>query len=271
MLRMIKCATFPTNIVCINHDIFFIAGLFMLIGLVMYISIFKAEIGSKLRPKSQLQPPLFTYSYGFSFLLIVSGFMSTEMAGTCAIFLYIYWHQKDWSKKQERRKVSAGLDLRVPTPDIDAIVPCRRHRGRPRRYSFGSARYGGCSRETSPRPGTSRSKSHQQLPVSDSMRDISYYSFPQVASSGHETHSVTFSRDPTCNTVSTTADINCEYSREFVTFDIDHSSSGFGVAGAGVGISTGAGSGGALSSTGTRSEDRRKEMPYDTLRRTTPV
>lgn len=71
----------------------------MLIGLVMYISIFKAEVGGKLRPTSQLQPAVFTYHYGYSFILYVSGFVSTEISGTCAVFLYIYWHQKDWRKK----------------------------------------------------------------------------------------------------------------------------------------------------------------------------
>ncbi|KAJ8872002.1 hypothetical protein PR048_028342 [Dryococelus australis] len=99
-------------------------SLMMLIGLVMYISIFKAEIGSKLRPRSQLQPPLFTYRYGFSFVLVVSGFMSTEVAGTCAIFLYIYWHQLEWGRKgRHRRKMSALLDHH------GALYPpaCRRH------------------------------------------------------------------------------------------------------------------------------------------------
>lgn len=42
-----------------------VAGLLMLIGLVMYISVFKAEVGSKLRPRSQLQPPIFTFRYGY--------------------------------------------------------------------------------------------------------------------------------------------------------------------------------------------------------------
>ncbi|KAK6643382.1 hypothetical protein RUM43_004887 [Polyplax serrata] len=101
----------------------------MLIGLVMYISIFKAEVGGKLRPTSQIQPAVFTYKYGYSFILYVSGFVSTEISGTCAVFLYIYWHQKDWRKK--------GYDLRskFSSPamvfDIDPInrlYPfCKKH------------------------------------------------------------------------------------------------------------------------------------------------
>lgn len=32
-------------------------------------------------------------------MLYVSGFMSTELAGTCAVLLYIYRHQRDWTRK----------------------------------------------------------------------------------------------------------------------------------------------------------------------------
>ena len=65
----------------------------MLIGLIMYISIFKAEIGSKLRPRSVLQPPLFTFRYGQSFFLYVIGFISTEIVGVLNVFLFISLQQ----------------------------------------------------------------------------------------------------------------------------------------------------------------------------------
>lgn len=61
----------------------------MLIGLIAYISILKAEIGSKLRPRSTLQPPLFKVTYGQSFFLFVFGFIATEFVGLLNIFLYI--------------------------------------------------------------------------------------------------------------------------------------------------------------------------------------
>jgi hypothetical protein len=60
----------------------------MLIGLIMYISIFKAEVGSKLRPKSSLQAPLFTFEYGKSFMLYVLGFILTEFTGILSVLLY---------------------------------------------------------------------------------------------------------------------------------------------------------------------------------------
>lgn len=67
----------------------FFQGLLMLTGVIMYISIFKAEVGYKLKPKSALQPPLFIFHYGHSFLLYVFGFIITEFVGILNVFLYI--------------------------------------------------------------------------------------------------------------------------------------------------------------------------------------
>lgn len=61
----------------------------MLIGIIMYISLFKSEIGSKLRPKSMFQSPLFAYRYGHSFILFVIGCISAEIVGTLNFFLFI--------------------------------------------------------------------------------------------------------------------------------------------------------------------------------------
>lgn len=65
------------------------SGLVMLIGLIAYISILKAEIGSKLRPRSPLQPALVKVTYGQSFFLFVFGFIVTEFVGVLNIFLFI--------------------------------------------------------------------------------------------------------------------------------------------------------------------------------------
>ena len=54
-------------------------GLLLLLGLVVYVSVFTAEIGSKLRPSSSLQPPMFTYTYGYSFHLVVTGFLLAKV------------------------------------------------------------------------------------------------------------------------------------------------------------------------------------------------
>lgn len=82
-------------------------------GFVVYVSVFTAEIGSKLRPSSSLQPPLFTYSYGYSFQLVVTGFLAVEVAGTSAVFLFIYWHRDRIQKKEMQKKMTVAL---VQTP-----------------------------------------------------------------------------------------------------------------------------------------------------------
>ncbi|XP_054282129.1 voltage-dependent calcium channel gamma-4 subunit-like [Macrosteles quadrilineatus] len=120
----------------ISGVIFIISGLLMLMGLVMYISVFKAEVGSKLRPRSQLQPPMFTFRYGYSFLLYVTGFVTSEVAGTCAVFLYIYWTQRDWARKRlemattnhRRKSNSSTLDYdHQPPVYVGGVYQCRRH------------------------------------------------------------------------------------------------------------------------------------------------
>ena len=72
---------------------FLLAGLILFIGQVVYISIIKAEVANKLIPVSMLSPPRLSYSYGWSFLAIVLSFVSCEVAGTMAIFLFNYHHQ----------------------------------------------------------------------------------------------------------------------------------------------------------------------------------
>lgn len=60
----------------------------MLFGLIMFISIFKTELGAKLQQKSSLHGPLFTFNYGHSFLLYVIGFVTTELSGILNVFLF---------------------------------------------------------------------------------------------------------------------------------------------------------------------------------------
>lgn len=112
----------------------------MLFGLIMYISIFKAEVGGKLRPRSQLAPPTFTYRYGYSFILYVSGFLTTELAGTSAIFLFIYSYQNEWYRQYLKYQRHASRQQyytrKYPTPhnaefyhlnSHSVLYPCRRH------------------------------------------------------------------------------------------------------------------------------------------------
>lgn len=100
------------------------AGLIMLIGIIMYISLFKSEIGSKLRPRSMFQPPLFTYRYGHSFILFIVGCISAEMVGTLNFFLFIR------IREIGREKVSLSIDIGSFSKSINVLtfglqtIPC---------------------------------------------------------------------------------------------------------------------------------------------------
>ncbi|XP_055642177.1 uncharacterized protein LOC129778986 isoform X2 [Toxorhynchites rutilus septentrionalis] len=84
----------------VSGVLFIISGLLMLIGLIMFISILKAEIGSKLRPRSSLQAPLFIFRYGQSFLLYVFGFIITELSGILNVLIYSNLHQQEFNRSQ---------------------------------------------------------------------------------------------------------------------------------------------------------------------------
>ncbi|XP_054718886.1 voltage-dependent calcium channel gamma-7 subunit-like [Uloborus diversus] len=188
---------------------FILSGLLILTGMVIYISTFKSEVGNKLRPKSSFQGPMFRYHYGYSFILAVCGLMMCELSGTFTIFLFIHWHKVDIRKKQQQHHrhhhhmhhQQHHSQHKYSTDFMEDHVPCRRHRGGGRRSS---------KVDTSPSSSSSRGqrRSQPQIPMSESMRDLAYYNFPP------------FSRDTTCNTVSTSADINREYSSREFSFEI---------------------------------------------------
>uniref|UniRef100_A0A182PCV7 mitogen-activated protein kinase kinase n=1 Tax=Anopheles epiroticus TaxID=199890 RepID=A0A182PCV7_9DIPT len=94
------CSTKHKICYFVSGVLFIISGLLMLIGLIMYISILKAEIGSKLRPRSSLQAPQFTFRYGQSFLLYVFGFIITELSGILNVLIYSNVQQDEYDSMQ---------------------------------------------------------------------------------------------------------------------------------------------------------------------------
>ncbi|XP_062565341.1 uncharacterized protein LOC134227705 [Armigeres subalbatus] len=104
----------------VSGVLFIISGLLMLIGLIMFISILKAEIGYKLRPRSSLQAPLFTFRYGQSFLLYVFGFIITELSGIFNVLIYSNLHQAQLNRSQiypTYQNLSANYYSMTPTMD----------------------------------------------------------------------------------------------------------------------------------------------------------
>lgn len=179
----------------------------VLLGIVIYISTFKAEVGNKLRPKSSFQGPMFDYTYGYSFMFAVASLILCELAGTFAIFLYIRQYQLEWKKEAENQQYIPACQIEyLPAPvapPIDPTIYCKRH-GRGRRYSRTQV----FSRDASPCPPSLKTSRHDSLtvptglPLSESMRDLTYYNIPP------------FSRETTCNTVSTAVDLNRDFYRD---------------------------------------------------------
>ncbi|XP_044253108.1 voltage-dependent calcium channel gamma-5 subunit [Tribolium madens] len=289
-----QCVRHRSLYTFISGVIFIVTGLVMLFGLIMYISIFKAEIGSKLRPRSQLQPPAFYYWYGYSFLLYVSGLVTTQLAGISSIFLFIYKVQYEWQRKHlEDIKRGKSRHTTFSHYDTSMFYPCRRH---PQAYiNSNSAIHFPASYPTpfahqkryffSKEPlQESPCSVHRPRSHSNSLKDVSnFYDFPPPPTISYQfdehfgspvgreppiagRH---FPRDITTNTVSTTADVNCDefigepyedYSpsiqHEFVTFDLDQP------------LPLRAQSSVSI---GSRNGTARKTFDSDTLRRTTPV
>ncbi len=75
------------------NDIICFPGLLLFVGQIVYISILKGEMGNKLMPMSLLSPPRLSYSYGWSFVMLVASFLTCEAAGVCAISLFLLHHQ----------------------------------------------------------------------------------------------------------------------------------------------------------------------------------
>lgn len=264
----------------------------------MYISIFKAEIGGKLRPVSQLQPPAFTYYYGYSFLFYVIGFVSTQLAGISAIFLFIHKMQYEWRMKNyddlKRGKIRAPLpSINYMQVDQSMFYPCRRHPQAyinsnsihvPRNYPSPAQRRYFFSKEPVPEASSSPCSIHRNRSRTNSLKDIpNFYDFPPPPTISYQfdEHGTfnreqlrSFPRDLTANTVSTTADVACDdflpehyddyspsiqHEHEFVTFDLDQPIPLHAQSNVSINSRNGNGNGG------------RKDFNNDTLRRTTPV
>lgn len=277
----------------VSGVVFIISGLVMLFGLIMYISVFKAEVGYKLRPRSQLQPPAFTYSYGYSFLLYVCGFIGTQVAGISAIFLFINKAQYEYRAKHledlrrgKLRPTTSNINY-LPLEHAAAYYPCQRH---PQSYVNTNSIH---VPTNYPSPAHQRRYFFSKEPIPESpcslhraradaaAKDAAFYDFPppptisyqfdERASYARADTMRSFPRDVTTHTVSTTADVidefppdhhqfddyspGVQHEHEFVTFDLDQP------------LPLRA----TQSTISINSRNGRKDYANDTLRRTTPV
>ncbi|KAJ8916141.1 hypothetical protein NQ315_004508 [Exocentrus adspersus] len=223
-----------------NDSTLAIPCLVMLFGLIMYISIFKSEIGSKLRPRSHLHPAAFAYAYGYSFLLYVSAIITTKLTGVSCIFLFIYRIQYEWRRKQlEEFKRSESQQQQQQQPQQQQpstnhynhfvepriFYPCRRH---PQAYVNSNSAIHFPPSPAGPKRFYFIKEAFQGSPCSvhmirsqsNSLKDIpSFYNLPPPPTISYqftehfnknELKNFPIPRDVTTNTVSTTADFVCD-------------------------------------------------------------
>ncbi|XP_043212226.1 uncharacterized protein LOC122376424 [Amphibalanus amphitrite] len=144
---------------------FILAGLLAMIATIVYISTFKAEVKNKLRSRNLWDPPRFTYRFGYGFYSLIGGFIMSELTGIVVIFLYIFWHQRDWERKSLKlaqqgclmngcaprlrrdAPTSRSLDRGPPVPPAARCkyneLPYRQFASLPRRLDFNGS--GECS------------------------------------------------------------------------------------------------------------------------------
>ncbi|CAD5215630.1 unnamed protein product [Bursaphelenchus okinawaensis] len=85
----------PYTSLFISTTIHILSGIADFMSIIMYMSGVSKEVGNKLFPASEMDDPLFYYSYGYSFIMFKVGFLCTETAAILLVLVYM-------SKRDER-------------------------------------------------------------------------------------------------------------------------------------------------------------------------
>ncbi len=103
----------------LQYALLFLSGLFIFLGQVVYISILKGEVSSKLVPESMLSPPRLSYTYGWSFASLVLAFLCSEVGGVLSVFLFTSFHEHKWHTRHGHPPSAARLRSAVsPVPEL---------------------------------------------------------------------------------------------------------------------------------------------------------
>ncbi|VDO09837.1 unnamed protein product [Haemonchus placei] len=65
------------------------AGIANFLCIIVFMSAVSKEVGNKIHPASEMDDPLFHFEYGFSFILLKSSFLLTELAALFSIVVYM--------------------------------------------------------------------------------------------------------------------------------------------------------------------------------------
>uniref|UniRef100_A0A0N5B7I9 Uncharacterized protein n=1 Tax=Strongyloides papillosus TaxID=174720 RepID=A0A0N5B7I9_STREA len=96
------------------------AGIAKFVFLIIYMSAVTKEAGYKIYKASEMDDPLFYYTYGYSFICVKVGFLCTEI--TALLSTVVYMSRRD-AKTYERYKMRSIMkSLRTNSGNIDPIM-----------------------------------------------------------------------------------------------------------------------------------------------------
>ncbi|KAK6026770.1 hypothetical protein OSTOST_07244 [Ostertagia ostertagi] len=86
------------------------AGIVNFLCIIVFMSAVSKEVGNKIHPASEMDDPLFHFEYGFSFILLKSSFLLTELA---ALFSIVVYMAKRDERTFNRYKIRSLLNFSV--------------------------------------------------------------------------------------------------------------------------------------------------------------
>ncbi|VDM39956.1 unnamed protein product [Toxocara canis] len=66
-----------------------ITGMANFACIIVYMSAVSKEVGNKQYPATEMDDPLFHYSYGYSFIMLKASFLGTEIAALFSVLVYM--------------------------------------------------------------------------------------------------------------------------------------------------------------------------------------
>uniref|UniRef100_A0AC34Q5P4 Uncharacterized protein n=1 Tax=Panagrolaimus sp. JU765 TaxID=591449 RepID=A0AC34Q5P4_9BILA len=85
----------PFTSLCFSTVAHILAGIANFLCVIVYMSAVSKEVGNKIFPATEMDDPLFYYTYGYSFIMLKVSFLCTEAAAFMSVLVYM-------SKRDER-------------------------------------------------------------------------------------------------------------------------------------------------------------------------